>query len=307
MKKVITLFVILLWTSCLFAQQPTMMNFVPEFLIVLNEFSPEERKEISEKRIQYISICQNNLCTKYEFYEDGRPKELLEYYRKGTTDTSVTSFQYNNQNQIISRRLSTEENDYFIDSLQYDSLGRLIYYKHEEYIYYRTFFKKHKIEILSEYGLDFSDSDHVILKSIDDNWISYCHIDNSNSCFKVDNNNYILFIEQDTINDSLIHYNYIKYFKEDSITKLVYQIQFENSRVIKEIEYPDGFSSYLYELEYTYDNSGKLLRKTKYSNGYLWSTSFYTYDHNDLKGQVIETSGDTARVKTYRYHFRPHN
>lgn len=293
---------LLLISLAAFSTQPTWPYAfcAPDFNNIL-PFTKTELKTFKEKGIKRVEVRDANIQTIYYLNDQGQLSSSEEIWikRKNKTVIGNTKYKYDNSGLLTVIHI-TGKHYFYHDSLSYDEKGRVIHF----YSYYKILNGKKKCQKVISYNLQIvsSDENKVILVDSSQNFVQFYTLDNANhvqlihSQFRTDS------VSIDPDGDSGFIKKY--WYKENMDTVF---------RVGQEFIYKDGYlqtetlwdtyydKRVVYKTHYTYDQTGRLLRK---ENEYRYQPKvFYTYNDIGLLMEQITVKMDLATIKTFNYYF----
>lgn len=243
---------------------------------------------ISSKKVHDI-IRSNNLDYSYQFNEDGTLKcQLSSHYSKGLKDSTVVSYEYDNNNISVQRK--SDSYGYYSYHYNYDENNNIItqtYCRDEN-----KFNSKKKFELKKQF---------IIVKD------SFSYQKFESQTKKIFYNSYNKKFKTQTNSFDSLGYlveEYTKYIIGNKKEKTTYEYD-EIGRVHLKHTYTNISKNERNTEYYSYDEIGNILDIKYYQNEKHTSTKQFLYDKNMLLNAMIIEDIETEflRIIKYRYTF----
>jgi hypothetical protein len=245
---------------------------------------------ISSKKVRDI-IRASGLDYYYEFNNDGKLKsQLSSHFSNGLKDSSVTSYEYNDNNISVKRK--SDSYGYFSYHYTYNKSNNIVtqtYCRDEN-----MFEGKNQFELKKEYVIVKDSFSYQILDATQHKKIFY---NGYGKKFKEQTNYY-------NKNGYLIE-EYTKFLIGNNKKKVTYEYD-ENGRLFKKHTYINIAQNKTMTEEYAYDEIGNVQYIKYYTDKVHISTKQFLYNNKTmlLTAMIIEEK-ETAflRIIKYRYNF----
>lgn len=309
--KCIILLLSLFFSSILYSRMPRNdYIFNAPNISELYPFSKKERIQFKQKKIKEVIVegtTKETMRTIHKLDSNANViKSTITSVKKGKTEQwAVINYKYNNYGQLLVKKINGKY-ETVIDSIEYDSLGCIVYYSNN------SISKGHRLSLKShffDYKFEKYQNNFTVLSS-DSGSIRYL-FNKKNECImiKTDSSKYrsqrIDSINIDSTSSEYYTKTYFLKFKKDSSYRIA-RLETYKDGLIQTYENFDTFLNLSStKKEYIYGNNQELLRVEPKNKNY--TQVFFTYyrNHflfNDLKSQKIKVFPDgTTFITNYTY------